>query len=826
MAAVASSDGNSSAGLLGQTILNELTPPADVHTDDTGQNRLKKVQPVIDALQSLAPLYDKWKTCAVSKNMTASAGCWNDQDSYLHQGSGVESKQLPPLATINFGAIYSPYSRMNQMHSAGQALQTIASSAASDLPHYWTGQSADAATTKLGDLQYGSQEYVQTLESLSPHVQGLYTTLTNAVQKLADFADTADGKAIIQAQKDNTGKGQDLGHDMTADAVNSYIDQLNLAVQFGLYYGWNPEPASDSGSSDATVSAAQLRNPGICELDGGHGSWWSDQASSWLDKFGDIYHSAIAAFRTQITASYNAVDQGLGDFTSQISSIPTDPFGKLQAPGTPPPPAQTSNGNTNGNSNTGGSKTGGTGPSSSGGTSASSYTPPPTSPSPTGKGPGAPTIPVQSTPPGGNTPTPIPPITPGNPVGSPPGTPVGNPVGTPVGAPVGTTTTQSTPESMTVQSGNNQISMTSPDSQGNVKLSVNNGSGTQSYNIGFGQGTGTPVGGYAIPAGAAGGPGAIPPGAPGAIPAGGPGAIPAGGVGPSGAIGTPGQIAGQGAQQITPGANGTAVIHDGNLTITATEPHGPHGPVQVTVDDGSGHPSTYTLNPGSSAAGGPPMQPLTGTSPSGTPDPGGYGTPGGQPYSGTPMQGQPGSAYPGAAGTPYDPSAAAAASHQQPAPGGTQSASWLPPATDPSQHLAQHVGGGVGGGGGGGGGAAAMHSHASLGGAVGGAVGAAGDHTSGLASAPGEVSGVGLANTNVTSPGAPGGAGMAGAPGAAGGQPASGGMPMMGGMGGMGGSQGGGDQERGASQWRVRGDLFGDANGQLDVPRVIGEDEQ
>jgi hypothetical protein len=90
-----------------------------------------------------------------------------------------------------------------------------------------------------------------------------------------------------------------------------------------------------------------------------------------------------------------------------------------------------------------------------------------------------------------------------------------------------------------------------------------------------------------------------------------------------------------------------------------------------------------------------------------------------------------------------------------------------------------------------------------------------------------DVSGVGLANTNVSNPGAPGGAGMAAGPGAAGGQTGSGGAPMMGGMGGMGGggSQGG-DQERGASQWRVRGDLFGDVSGTLEVPRVIGEDEQ
>jgi hypothetical protein len=66
---------------------------------------------------------------------------------------------------------------------------------------------------------------------------------------------------------------------------------------------------------------------------------------------------------------------------------------------------------------------------------------------------------------------------------------------------------------------------------------------------------------------------------------------------------------------------------------------------------------------------------------------------------------------------------------------------------------------------------------------------------------------------------------MAGAPGDTGGQPA-GGAPMMGGMGGMGGGGQGQDQERGASQWRVRGDLFGNADGPLEVPRVIGDEDQ
>ncbi|HEY2700057.1 MAG TPA: hypothetical protein VGJ45_31685 [Pseudonocardiaceae bacterium] len=800
MAAAAATDGGggsappanstpSSGGLLGQSIINELTAPANVHLDDTGENRLKKLQPLIDALKDLGPLYEKWRGCKVAK------GGWTEPA----YGPGVEAQQIPPLNTINFGAIYSPYARMSQMHSAGQALETIAQNGAGALPQYWAGAAADAATTKLNDLKYASQEYTQTLESLSPHVMGLWTTTTNAVQKLADFGTTnGDAKSIIEYSKDLKNSSSIDGHSMDMGAANSYIDQMNLAVQFGLYqefWSGNYEPASDAGSSDKTVSEEQLRNAGVCELDGGHGSWWTDQASSWYDKFADTYQAAAKGLRAQITQTYQGVDQALSDFTGQISGIPADPFGKLQAPGAAP--AQSSNGTSNGtsNGNTGGSHTGGSSPSTGGGggTSASSFTPPPTSPSTVGAGGGGAGAGGGTTPGQGGVPT-IPPI---------------STTGSPVGTPVGTTTpqgAQGTPESMTVQSGSNQISMTSPDSQGNVQLTVHNGSGTQSYNIGFGgQGTGTP-------------------GAPSQT--------------------VPGQVPGQGVpQQITPGADGHAVIHDGNLTITATEPQGGHGPVQVTVDDGTGHPSTYTLNPGSGAAGGgTPMQPLSGTNPAGAAYPGsggtqgGYGIPAGASQQGyaVPAGGQSyggdtsGAAY--QTGAAYDPSSAAAASYQ-PDPG-TQSAAWLPPGGDPSSHadaasnLTQGFGGGVGGGGGGG---SALAGHAGLGGAVPGAPISPADHTGGMVSSAAsnhEVSGVGLANTNVDHPGAAGGAGMAGGPGDAGGQPAGGGAPMMGGMGGMGGGGQGQDQERGASQWRVRGDLFGDADGPLEVPRVIGDEDQ
>ncbi|MEU3628105.1 hypothetical protein BS329_08440 [Amycolatopsis coloradensis] len=64
-----------------------------------------------------------------------------------------------------------------------------------------------------------------------------------------------------------------------------------------------------------------------------------------------------------------------------------------------------------------------------------------------------------------------------------------------------------------------------------------------------------------------------------------------------------------------PGPDGKIHIQDGDLKITAERPDGPNGPTTVTVDDGTGKPTTYTLgedNPRTDKAAHP-LTPVTGT---------------------------------------------------------------------------------------------------------------------------------------------------------------------------------------------------------------------
>jgi len=82
-----------------------------------------------------------------------------------------------------------------------------------------------------------------------------------------------------------------------------------------------------------------------------------------------------------------------------------------------------------------------------------------------------------------------------------------------------------------------------------------------------------------------------------------------------------------------PGPDGKIHIQDGDVKITAERPDGPSGPTVVTVDDGTGKPTTYTLGEDKPATdkASHPATPVTGTAqpdskPALTPHHGGGGT--------------------------------------------------------------------------------------------------------------------------------------------------------------------------------------------------------
>lgn len=147
--------------------------------------------------------------------------------------------------------------------------------------------------------------------------------------------------------------------------------------------------------------------------------------------------------------------------------------------------------------------------------------------------------------------------------------------------PPATTPTEDQRETVTIRDGDREIAVTSPDGQGMVKVTVTDGTGQpKTYTLDFGgpDAAGTP--------GTPGQPGQ--PGQPGT-----PGAQ-------NGDSGVPAPI--------EPGPDGKAVITDGDLTITAERPEGQPDTVVVTVDDGTGNPTTYNLDYSEAQTAGQPGQ--------------------------------------------------------------------------------------------------------------------------------------------------------------------------------------------------------------------------
>lgn len=256
-----------------------------------------------------------------------------------------------------------------------------------------------------------------------------------------------------------------------------------------------------------------------------------------------------------------------------------------------------------------------------------------------------------------------------------------------------------------------------------------------------------------------------------------------------GTAGSTSAAAVKGAQQVAPGANGVAVVHDGNTTITAQQESG--GRVKVTVDDGSGAPTTYTLGASSPSAAGTPAMPRSMFQPVADTAPGSA-----IPTAGAPTTGL--SAADVAAGV----GSGATAPAGYPAVGAPSPATGLQSTPFASPTPA----GGTGAVGGGMGGASSVGGGPAVSGQ---AVGQSGGHN--IFDRQAAVGAPGTPATNAMPVGQPSGVGPASGPPNAlhQGDQAQGGASMGGMGGGRSAGQGGGEQEhRVTSQWRTRGRLF------------------
>ncbi|MGH8879534.1 MAG: hypothetical protein ACRD0P_19660, partial [Stackebrandtia sp.] len=244
-----------------------------------------------------------------------------------------------------------------------------------------------------------------------------------------------------------------------------------------------------------------------------------------------------------VQESYDALFKA----TTGQGKLQADPFAALGAT----PDFEDADQRGNGRDTTPSNQTGG---SDSGGSS----TPPP----------GSSTPPPGSTPPGSTMPQGT----------TPPGTDTGMPEPTDPGMGSGTTQPIGQPETVEIKDGDRTISVTSPDGAGHVKVTIDDGIGQpKTYDLDFGAPT-SPTGTDPVQ---------TPPSTPG-----GPNVPP----GPGLPVVDPATGLPVGETPVHAGADGKCVIQDGALTITAEHPPGSPDTVKITIDDGSGKPTTYTLD--------------------------------------------------------------------------------------------------------------------------------------------------------------------------------------------------------------------------------------
>lgn len=334
-------------------------------------------------------------------------------------------------------------------------------------------------------------------------------------------------------------------------------------------------------------------------------------------------------------------------------------------------------------------------------------------------------------------------------------------------------------DTMTVQKGDNTIEMSEPDKDGKMEIKVDDGKGNEKdYKLDFddpkGEGEGKPGEEGKDPKDT--------------------------GFGPQGAV-KEGQPGADGVYR--PGPDGKIHIQDGNLKITAEQPQGPNGPTVVTVDDGKGEPTTYTLDEKGEKAELKPGESLKDGNGLDDRDPGNPNpaklddvrpvpamVDGSVPASGEGGFSAPGGVDAGSSG------GGGTATVSAEAEGAVAGGAVGGPPSDGTVPTASGAGGFEGALGGlGGDGAGSLNEAGSL---------EAGVQSGGGAQPSGADSGLGMAPGG-TDP-APAGAGAGSSSGSMGGM--GGMMGGMGAMGAAGGGGGGGDTQRGSSQYRVEGGIF------------------
>ncbi|ALG13841.1 hypothetical protein [Kibdelosporangium phytohabitans] len=478
-----------------------------------------------------------------------------------------EKTSMPQLAGINWGLIADAKARFESLAKVAAAASQSTTNGVNGIHSAWPDKAGAKAADKFNELATPLKDFGTTCDTIAKAAGGLWNVSRQPIYDLGAYQQKPITDMINKYRGINFGDKRRL------------IENLDKARQLGREgENWTVVENDWDGDGTGPISPADLRSqPGLVDINADHsGEIWADAFCREMDEFGYFYRNATVSFRQLIENAYKAASNGLYAF-SEAMRANTAMFAGLQAPGTgggdKKDPKETGGGpkETGGGPKEtgGGPKETGGGPKNTGG----GYQPPPL-PEPDADTPPSKTDPAGVDPakdPTATDPTKDPTAT--DPTKDVPGTGVpGTGMDGGAGKPTGG-------ETVTIDEGGHKISVTSPDSNGHVKVTVDDGTGKpKTYDMDFSQpGTGAP-----------GTPGTGTPGQQNPVQFG-PDGQPVQTL-PAPAGGDPA------AETLKPGPDGKIVLQDGDVKITAEHPPGQPDQVRLTIDDGTGEPTSYLLD--------------------------------------------------------------------------------------------------------------------------------------------------------------------------------------------------------------------------------------
>ncbi len=455
---------------------------------------------------------------------------YNDKlDLKLDPSPGAKRAEI---CTVRWGKIDKDIARLNGLAKAVENVSSVIKSGKETIAHDWKGESYDAFRAQIEKVEKTLNDYVAAVRTTAA---GLQAAVDGTRQLFTTYRDdTLDQYLLLPGKFSPPGDWWRLSENDAETLVDSCGSQTAISdclynndQQVGIINGKlaNRRLFEQVRAWDCT------RNPGVVI---GQYNYLVSESREERDAIGkqiDIWYEATDALKTRVANALDAALENLRIIAElnvfSMLAVPgaTAPGG---APGGDPGPGAGGGDPGPGAGYPGPGATGYPGPGAGGGDVAMPSPEPAPRPEPIAVDPVAEPEPVE--------PEPVEP----EPTEPEPTEP------------------EQSPGTVSIKDGDRTFSVSSPDGQGQVKLTVDDGSGTtKSYPLDFNA---------------------------------------ASGMGPQ--PGTEGQQPEpeEGVEQVPARSDGKCVIQDGDLTITAERPLFSPDSIAITVDDGTGSPTTYTLD--------------------------------------------------------------------------------------------------------------------------------------------------------------------------------------------------------------------------------------